>query len=413
MSEEAPLWHNRNYWLLLVGTAVSGLGDQIYAFVLPWLIYTLTGSALAMTGMRTAEFLPNIVLGLVAGVYVDRWDRRRTLMWAAIGQAVLLTVMAALAGGQTLGLWGLYTLGFLLSCAGFVGGVGFTSFVPVIVPKSQLAAANAQSSATSTVVRLLGPAIAGVVVATVGPLFGLTSDAFSFLAITVAVWAIRAALPRRTPNRAGSVLADNADAITFLRRCRPLAAATLAVAGLNLFHASVLTLVLYRARHDLAAAPVTAGLIFSAGAVGALLGTAAVTRLNRHLGWQAAFLAAFPVLIVGSAVMMAAGSTTILAIGYGIDAVGVTVANVNYFTGRQTLTPSHLLGRVASITSMVMKIPFPISLIGLGLIADRASAQFAFAVIALGLLGVAAVAARPVLAAKAADAVEAARAAIN
>ncbi len=187
MTSEGPLWRNRNYRLLLLGTAVSGLGDQIYAFVLPWLIYTLTGSALAMTGMRTAEFLPNVLLGLVAGVYVDRWDRRRTLMWAGAAQAALLAVMVLLARGHRLPVGDLYVLGFLLSCAGFVGGVGFTSFVPVIVPKSQLAAANAQDSGAQTLVRLAGPAVAGFLVATAGPLSGLGADAASFLAITL-IW---------------------------------------------------------------------------------------------------------------------------------------------------------------------------------------------------------------------------------
>lgn len=401
MPPQTPLWRNRDYWLLLLGTGVSGLGDQIYAFVLPWLIYTLTGSALAMTGMRTAEFVPNIALGLIAGVYVDRWDRRRTLMWAAIAQAVILIAMAALAVRHDLGLWGLYGAGFLLSCAGFVGGVGFTSFVPAIVPKEQLAAANAQSSATSTLVRMVGPAVAGVVVATVGPLFGLSADAISFLAITAAVWAIRFAAPRGRPvaTRKASVIDENREAIGFLRACQPLAAATLAVAGINLFHASVLTLVLFRARHDLNAAAIAASLIFSVGAVGALLGTAMVARVNRRLGWQSSFLLAFPMLILGAVVMMSARSIPELAIGFGIDSVGVTVANVNYFTGRQTLTPSSLLGRVASITSMVMKIPFPLSLLGLGYLADRWSGSAAFGVTAAGLLAIAAVVWRPVLSA--------------
>ncbi len=187
----------------------------------------------------------------------------------------------------------------------------------------------------------------------------------------------------------------------FLRTCRPLAAATLGAAGINLFHASVLTLVLFRARHDLQASAVATGLVLSVGAVGALVGTFSAARLNRAYGWRVGFLSAYPVLILGAVLIMAATSTTMLAAGYGVDGVGVTLANINYFTARQALTPNELLGRVASITSMIGKIPFPISLIGFGLLADHVSGPTAFGVIALGLAVVAALAIRPVLSATA------------
>lgn len=393
---DRPLWRNRNYLLLMLGTGISSLGDQIYAFVLPWLVYTITRSAFAMTSVRIVQFLPSILLGFVAGVYIDRADRRRTLMVSAALQGAFLLGMVFAATYHNTTLITLYILAFGLSSVGVMSGVGLISFLPVLVPKSQLTAANAQDSGVRTTLRLVGPVVAGGLVATVGAVMGLAVDALSFFAITVTVWLIRVALPPRTKARA-SVADDNREAFRFLRSCKPLGSATLAMASINLFHSSVLPLVLFRLRHDLGVSALAAGLVYSAGAIGSFAGTALVSRLARAWGWQRSFLSGFPLLVVGSVLMMVGTSTLVIGAGYGVDALGVTLLNINYFTIRQSLTPDSLLGRVVSLSSMVMKVPFPIGLFALGLLADRASGASAFAVIALGISVAGLLCARPVL----------------
>jgi MFS family permease len=395
-ASDVPLWRNWNYQVLLAGSAVSGLGDQLYVFIIPWLTYTLSSSALAMTGIRAGEYLPNVVLGLVAGVLVDRWDRRRTLMIVSVAQCGILLAIAALFNGHRLAILDLWLLAFALNAVGFGAGLGFTSFIPQLVPKSQLTTANAQSAAVNTVVRMLGPALAGAIAATLGPGTGLGLDAVSFLTITLALLVIRTGVAptRRSQQRMGDA---NREAARWLRSCRPLLFSTAAVASLNLFHSSVIPLVLFRARHDLYISSVDAGLVFTVGSVGTLISTAFVSRISRALGWQRTFLLAFPVLAIGALLLASARSVVGLAGGYGIDAVGVTFANVNYLSARQNLTPNELLGRVASLTSMIMKIPYPLGLVALGAVADKVSGAAAFGAIGVGLALTGIVCARSVL----------------
>lgn len=378
------LLRNKNYMWLLAGTGLSGLGDQLYIFALPWLIYSLSGSALAMTGIRAAEFVPNILFGFVAGVFVDRWERRKVILWAAVVQAGILLTISLIPEHNPSSIVALWLLAFALNTVGFFGSIGLTSLIPQVVPPSQIAAANGQASLVGTLLRLLGPAVAGALVAAVGVRLGLQLDGLSFLAITAA--ALKVQLGRGVGGRRRtSVREANKEALRWLRGSLPLLYATIAVASLNFFHSSVIALVLYRARHDLNMSAATAGLIFTVGAVGNLIVAAVVSRTIHKVGWRSAFLGAFPILVFGCMVMGLASSPLGLAIGYAIDQAGVTLANTCYFTARQTLTPNDMLGRIASVTSMIMKLPNPVGVLVFGFIADRISGQAAFVAIAAGL----------------------------
>ena len=97
----------RDYWLLWFGGFISQLGDFVLFVGLPFEIYRLTGSTLATAGMLLAFLVPNILFGSVAGVYVDRWDRRRLMIAVNLVQAVVL--LPLLLVGQ-LGLWVIYAV---------------------------------------------------------------------------------------------------------------------------------------------------------------------------------------------------------------------------------------------------------------------------------------------------------------
>lgn len=167
----------RRLWL---ADSISSLGDGLTSLALLLLVNDLTGSPGAVATMAIAIALPQIALGVVAGVYVDRWNRKRTLVFSNIARALL--VMIFVIAAQTSQVTLLYTVAALQSAVSAFFEPARTALVPRIVPSSGLLSANAMSQFGGTLFTLLGTAIAGFMVAWSGQ-YGLlfSIDALSFI----------------------------------------------------------------------------------------------------------------------------------------------------------------------------------------------------------------------------------------
>ena len=171
----------RNYALLWFGGFVSQLGDFVLFVGLPYEIYRLTGSTLATAGMVFSFLVPNILLGSVAGVFVDRWDRRRLMVTANLLQA--LSLLPLLLVSQ-LGLWVIFAVLLLESSISQLFGPAQVALMPTLLEGGQadLLTANATSGVGRHLSRLIGPAIGGVVVAFGGLSAVTVVDSASFVA---------------------------------------------------------------------------------------------------------------------------------------------------------------------------------------------------------------------------------------
>lgn len=171
----------RDYALLWFGGFVSNLGDFVLFVGLPYEIYRLTGSTLATAGMVLAHLIPRILVGSIAGVYVDRWDRRRLMIVVNLIQAV--TILPLLLVPQ-LGLWVIYAVLVVESSVSQLFMPAETAIMPLLLTggKDELLTANALDGVGHHLSRLIGPAIGGVVVA-IGGLSAVTVvDSVSFVA---------------------------------------------------------------------------------------------------------------------------------------------------------------------------------------------------------------------------------------
>ena len=171
----------RNYALLWFGGFVSQLGDFVLFVGLPYEIYRLTGNTLATAGMVLAFLVPNILLGSVAGVFVDRWDRRRLMVTVNLLQALSLLPLLLV---PQLGLWVIYAVLVLESSISQLFGPAQVALMPTLLEGGQeeLLTANATSGVGRHLSRLIGPAIGGVVVAAGGLSAVTVVDSISFVA---------------------------------------------------------------------------------------------------------------------------------------------------------------------------------------------------------------------------------------
>ena len=193
------LLRQRDYGLLWFGGFVSQLGDFVLFVGLPYEIYRLTGSTLAMAGMSLAFLIPNILLGSVAGVYVDRWDRRRLMIAVNLVQALI--ILPLLLVGQ-LGLWVIYLVLVLESSVSQLFQPAKVALMPSLLTggRDELLTANALSGVGQHLSRLIGPAVGGVIVATGGLSAVAVIDSASFVASAALLSLIRARPSTKHPS---------------------------------------------------------------------------------------------------------------------------------------------------------------------------------------------------------------------
>lgn len=185
------LWRERPFLLFLGGGAISTLGNHFLAVAVSWALYVRTGSSLQVAGVSVAFQIPYVLVGPAAGVFADRWDRRRTML-VCDGIRALIVTLLALATWQ----WGLsFGLALvsvlLLETVGQFFGPSRRAFLPQIVDTDDLVDANGILTGTRQAIGLGGGALAGVVVSAFGAVVALLIDAFSFLMSALSLLLLR------------------------------------------------------------------------------------------------------------------------------------------------------------------------------------------------------------------------------
>ena len=205
---DAPLRGNRDFWVILLGQGISSFGDAITNTALPILVLALTGSGLAMGIVGVLSTLPDLVLGLPAGAYADRWDRRTMMFVADLGRAILTAVIpiSVWLGGPTLALILLVT--FPLNALRVLWLAAFTAAVPGLVGRGQIARANAVFEAFFNIGWIVGPALAGLLAVAIGPGPTIAIDALTFAISAATLLLVRRPLKPQARSEPTHILAD-------------------------------------------------------------------------------------------------------------------------------------------------------------------------------------------------------------
>lgn len=271
----------RDFLLAWFGGLISMMGDWVLFIALPIYIYQLTGSTLATSGMFIAGLLPSLVLGSVAGVFVDRWDRKRTMVIANLVLAVIVLPLFALRSADWV--WIAYVVSFIQSLASQFFRPAENAFLPRLVAENDLLAANSLNALNNNLARLMGPALGGAVMAGFGIHAVVLIDAISFFAAASLISLIRTS--GRVERKAADavVAAQRAwkrvwrewiEGIGLLRQHRAIAA-LLTIDAISALGEGVFSVMFVVWVHDvLGGGSRELGWLMSAQAVGGLLGGA-------------------------------------------------------------------------------------------------------------------------------------------
>ena len=181
----------RQRGFLLVWTAglISLAGDWMLRVSLPILVLQLTGSVTATSGVVMASVLPTLLFGGIAGVFVDRWDRRTVMLVGSLAQALAVLPLAAVHGPSTV--WIVYATTFTVAGLEQFVTPAESALLPLLVEPDQLVAANSLNAVNNNLARLIGPAIGGIVAAWAGLASVAYVDSGTFVAAVVLLALVR------------------------------------------------------------------------------------------------------------------------------------------------------------------------------------------------------------------------------
>ena len=350
LRERLPALQSPDFRNLWTGQVISAAGSQMQFAALNWLIYDITGSPLALGGIGLVRVIPIVLFSLIGGAAADAYDRRKLLF---ITQSVLAAVAVCLGvfayfHAVTVPL--IYLLTALGAAAVAFDNPARQALVPALVPREHLPNAFAINSTGFQVATIIGPVVAGVILARLGAPTAFLLNAASFGAVILALWSLK-----YRPEKAaegdpppGFSVAALKEGVQFVRSS-PILVSTMTLDFWATFFSSATALLPIFAKDILQVGPEGFGILSAFPAVGSLLTGILITflppvvRQGRTLLWA--------VFVYGLATIGFGWAHSFWLSGLFLAATGAadTVSTVLRQTVRQTVTPDRLRGRMVSV----------------------------------------------------------------
>ena len=349
----AGLRRNGDFLRFWAAQAVSLVGTQVTVLALPLTaVIALHATPLQVGALFAVQYVSYLLLGLPAGVWVDRRRKRPILIAADLGRAVVLLAVPAgfLLGRLSLGL--VYAAALAAGALSLFFDVAHQSYLPALVEREQLVDGNARLQVTYSGAQLAGPSLGGLLVQVVGGPLALVVDAASFLvsAALLATIRRRERTPAPAADRSGLIkgIGEGLRFVLGHRLLRPLAV-TMAFGNLFDLLGMVQAILALYAIHELRMSPATLGLALAIANAGAVLGALLNGRMVRRWGLGgviagSAVLPGFAVLALPLATP--ATALPVLAGALAVAWFSIAVFNVNQVSLRQALTPAEMQGRM-------------------------------------------------------------------
>jgi MFS family permease len=393
----ASLRRHRNYRLFFYGQLTSVAGTWMQNIAMAWLVVGLAphSRGLAVGILAACRFGPFTVLGLFSGVVTDRFDNRHVVI---VTQSVQMAFSAALATVTLLGhvqLWEVYAIAVLTGSALVFDAPSRQNLTFQMVGRNELPNAIALNSSLFNTARIFGPALAGVLIAAVGPGWCFAVNTASFLAVLGGLLAMRVSemyplLDRRRP----TMFRGTREGFAYALHNRTVLVTLVMTAVFSAVGFNFNILLPLLAKTTLAAGPRTFGIISACFGAGALVGALSAAAVSRTT-WRVMFLGAAG---FGVCELLIAPVRSTLLVGVLLFVCGIffTSYTANSNSAIQLASPDHIRGRVLGLYYYAWNGLAPLGALIVGWMCDRGGTELAFAVggasgIAMTVLGALAV----------------------
>lgn len=298
-----PALRYRNFQLFFYGQIVSLIGTWVQNIGQGWLVLSLTNSAFLLGLLTAVQFIPMMLFSLHAGVFVDRYPKRKILLLTQSSLAILAAVLGLLTGLHIVKYWHVLILALL---SGIVNSIDMTArqtFYVDLVGKKDLMNAISLGSSTFNLARIIGPAIAGILIAKLGYAIGFYLNALSFVPVIVAIYFIRPEnVISNLKNLSGNINKDILEGINYVKKSPIIMLSLSLLTVINIFALNFNVLVPVFVKDVLKMGSGEYGFIMSAMGLGALIGSVILASIshrgvkNYYIFGGALFLSIFLIL---------------------------------------------------------------------------------------------------------------------
>jgi MFS family permease len=377
---------HRNFQLFFAGQLISLIGTWMQSIAQAWLVYRLTGSSLLLGSVGFAGQIPVFLVAPVGGIVADRLNRQRVVIGTQMASMILAVVLAILTLGHTVQVWHIFVLAALLGIVNAFDIPARQSFLVDMVGKEDLMNAIALNSSMFNGARILGPAIAGILVAKIGEGWCFFANGISYIAVIAGLLMMRLERPvSRRPS--ASPLAHLIEGFRFARHTAPIRALLLLLGLVSLVSMPYTVLMPVFADKVLHGGARGLGILMGATGVGALLGalTLATRTGVRGLGrWVAFSCGGFGVTLMLFSLSRNFWLSTALLVPVGFCMM-LQMSSSN--TLIQAMVPDRLRGRVMALYSMMFMGMAPFGALLGGALADRLGAPLTVGMGSIACLG--------------------------
>jgi len=380
-----PMWgttlralRHRNFQLFFSGQLISLIGTWMQSMAQAWLVYRLTGSALLLGAVGFCSQIPVLLIAPIGGTTADRVHRQRLVIATQAASMMLAAVLAGLTLSGRVAVWHIFVLAAMLGVVNAFDIPGRQSFLIDMVGREDLMNAIALNSSMFNGARVVGPAVAGILVAKIGEGWCFAVNSVSYIAVIAGLLMMNVHCPRRSSS--SSPLADIVEGFRWAYGVKVIRALLLLIGLVSLVGMPYSVLMPVFADKILHGGARGLGILMGATGVGALFGAltlaakTGVTGLGRLAEWSCAGFG-IGLILFSSSRWFWLSAVFLLPIGY---AVMLQMACTN--TLIQTMVPDQLRGRIMALYSMMVMGMAPFGALFGGVLAERMGAPLTVAV---------------------------------
>ncbi|MBZ5566545.1 MAG: MFS transporter [Acidobacteriia bacterium] len=379
LSQAFSSLRHRNFQLFFGGQLISLVGTWMQSVAQAWLVYRLTGSSLLLGAVGFASQFPVFLVAPIGGTVVDRHNRHRLIIATQTASMALAFVLAWLTLSHRVQVWHIFVLAALLGVVNAFDIPGRQAFLVDMVGRENLMNAIALNSSMFNGARIVGPAVAGIMVAAVGEGWCFFANAVSYLAV-IAGLLMMDVRGYEAPTRTASAFQTMCEGFQYVRRTAPIRALLLLLGLVSLVGMPYSVLMPIFADRILHSGARGLGLLMGATGVGALLGalTLAAKQGLKGLGkWVAVCAIGFGASLILFAFSRTLWLSMVLLLPVGFTMM-VEMASSN--TLIQSMVPDQLRGRVMAVYSMMFMGMAPFGAFFAGAIAEHLGAPLTVAI---------------------------------
>ncbi|HUA08407.1 MAG TPA: MFS transporter [Candidatus Acidoferrales bacterium] len=374
----ASLQRHRNYRLYFAGQLVSQIGTWLQTAAQSWLILELTHSAQQVGVLGFCFYSPYALLGLVGGALADRWDRRMTLLWGQVAMAVCAALLATAVFAHFASVWFIDAIAVLRGTVLVFNSPARQALIVQLVGRSELGNAIALNSSLNNGTRIIGPALAGVLIETTGLGTCFALNAISFIPVIWAIAVMRTGEfhAQAEQRRSGTLMESIRAGLHYARHTKTVAIALAMMFVVSFFAINFNVLLPVLAAQTLHGGAQTYGWIAAIFGLGALIG--ALVAASRSRASRTLLIVACAVFGVAQCVLALQHRFDGVALALLATGIAYTIYSASTNALVQLATPGFLQGRVGGLYNYVFIASGPIGSLLAGWLCDYGGTGLAF-----------------------------------